>query len=38
MNIGIIAEWVEISYIQYLIVATVLLGLINCLKWLIMGR
>lgn len=38
MNIEIIAEWVEISYIQYLIMVTVLLGIINCLKWLIMGK
>lgn len=38
MNINIIAEWVKIEIVQYLIIATVILGLILCIKWLVMGK
>ena len=38
MNLNIIAEWVEIEIIQYLIIASVVLGLMLCIKWLVIGR
>ena len=38
MNINIIAEWVKIEMIQYLIIATVILGLIQCIKWMVIGK
>lgn len=38
MNISVLTNWVEIEMIQYLIIATVILGLIMCIKWLILGR
>ena len=38
MNIGIIENWVEIEIIQYLIIASVILGLILCIKWMVIGK
>lgn len=38
MNINIIASWVEIELIQYLIIATTILGLILCIKWMVIGK
>lgn len=38
MNINIIASWVEIELIKYLIIATTILGLILCIKYLTMGK
>ena len=38
MNINIITEWVEVEIIQYLIVASVILGLMYCLRNLMRGR
>lgn len=32
MNIEIITEWVKLDIIKYLIIATTILGLINCIK------
>lgn len=38
MNINIIADWVEVELIQYLIVGTVILGLIYSIKQLMIRR
>lgn len=38
MNISVLTNWVEIDMIKYLIIATVILGVIQCLKYLIFGK
>lgn len=38
MNINVLTNWVEIDMIKYLIIATVILGIIQCIKSLIYGR
>lgn len=32
MYINIVATWIQLEYIQYLLVATAILGLMKCLK------
>lgn len=34
-NLDILTQWIQLDYIQYMIMATVLLGLIKCLKYLL---
>lgn len=38
MNIEIITEFIKIEIIQYLMIGTTTLGLINCIKLLVKGR
>lgn len=38
MNISILAEWGKVDLIRYLIVGTVVLGLMNSIKMLTMRR
>lgn len=38
MNIEILTKWVEFEPIKYLIIGTSLLGLIKCIKQLIIRR
>lgn len=38
MNIGIIAEWAELDVIRYLFMATIVLGLMNCIKYLVIRK
>lgn len=36
MYIDIISEWIKLEYIQYLLMGTVLLGIMKSLKYLLM--
>ena len=38
MYIDMIAEWIKLEYIQYLLMATIILGLFKCLKELLVRR
>ena len=38
MDIEIITEWVKLDPIRYLIIATTMVGLMNCIKILVKGR
>lgn len=38
MYIDMISEWIKLEYIQYLIMATIVLGLFKCLKFLLVRR
>lgn len=38
MNLDVLTLWIELDPIRYLIVATVIVGLMNCIKILVKGR